>query len=94
MGCADVLPIRIAFDPALLRTDALYGAVATLGALGGSTLELDQLSVIHVGTEHAFNRFQVRLVTVAGELDAVGEPAPTIVHEGHRVCAITTADQP
>ena len=61
----------IAFDPLLASAKAFCGAVAALWAFWRSTVNLDQHRVVNVSAECAFNRFKVRLVTIARKLDAV-----------------------
>ena len=72
--------IGAAFDAALIDADAFAGAVAAYRALRFAVV-LDQHGVVDVRAERALNGFQIWLVAVRGELDAVGEPRSHILHE-------------
>ena len=57
--------VGLAFDPVLLDADAVGGAVATLGALRRGPVDLDELRVVDVGAESAFDSFKVGAMAVA-----------------------------
>jgi hypothetical protein len=52
------------------------------------------MGVTDIGTEGAFYDFQIRLVAVAGKLDAIGEPGRKVVHEDHCGIAIAASNEP
>ena len=63
------------------------------GALRTRTVELDQLGVIDVRAESAFDRFQIRSMTIARKLDAIGQPRRNVIDKGPRAIAVATADE-
>ena len=77
----------------LMGADAFGGAVAALGALWRRTVNLDQHGIVDIGAERAFDRLQIGLMTVARQLDAIGEPLRNIIHEPLRAFAVATADE-
>lgn len=90
---ADVVEIGLAFDRGLLDASAIGGAVAPLRALRSSAVDLHELRIVDVGPERALDGFKVRLVPVAGELDAVRKTRRDVVHEPLRALTITAADE-
>jgi hypothetical protein len=88
-----MLGIRVALDPRLVSTDAHRRAVPFL-CFGALTVELHKLRVIHVGTKRALDRFQVCLVAIASQLDAVCESRLKIVHEDDCRVTAAPADEP
>jgi hypothetical protein len=69
-----MLEIGLAFDPRLHCPGAFGRAIAARYSFRSIPINLDQNSVIDVGTERAFNGFEITTVAVAGQLNAVGEP--------------------
>ena len=93
VGRRDVRHVGLAFDADLLRPGALGRAVAALRVVGRGAVDLHELGEVHVTAEGAFHGLQIRPVTVAGELDAVGEAGRHIVHEPLGAFAIPAADE-
>ena len=52
------------------------------------------MRIVDVGAERFLDRVQIGLVAVRRELDAVGKAVLHVVHEGQRIFAVATADQP
>ena len=70
--CAHMLGVRIALNPCSIRS------VASAWAVSGfpfrpwvRSINLDQLGIIDVGPERILNGFQMRLVPVRGQLNAI-----------------------
>src|SRR5450756_1172812 len=79
---------RICIRMVLAGTNTLGGAIATLGTFRNRAVQLHKLRIINVPAESAFNRFQICPVAVAGELHAVRQPVPQIVHERDCIVAM------
>lgn len=94
MRRADKSLVGVAFNRALFGASAFSGRVFLFVALlaRGVAIQLDQLGVIHVATERAFDCFQISLVTVSGQLNSVRQTRSQIVHKADGVFAVTPAD--
>lgn len=94
---ADMRQIGRAFNPGLDRASAEGGAVAAFlwhcFAFRLAIL-LDQHRVIDVHSKGFIDRIEIGAVTIGRKLDAIGKTVLYIVHEGQRIFAVTTADQP
>ncbi len=66
-----------------LRAEALGRAVSVVG-LGIGAVDLDELCVVHSGSEGTFDRFEVEMEPVRGELDAASQTGLEVVHHGDR----------
>lgn len=85
--------VGLAFDWRLFDPGAIGGAVSAFEGLRRVAIELDEHGVINVSAERAFNRFQIGLVAVAGQLDAIHDPRGHILDKPLRAFAIATADK-
>src|ERR1019366_9254350 len=90
---ADVFRIRIAAHNLHVGTDALGGTVTALLGIGGSAVNLLQLSVIHVHAKRAFDRVQVGSVAVCRDLYAPTNALSAVLHKVHCPSAIAAADE-
>lgn len=90
---ADVRRIGSAVDGLLFAAGANGRAIALL-RFWALAVVLHKLRIIHVGAERPFNGVQIGPMPVRGELNAVRQPGPQVVHEGHSPIAVPAADHP
>jgi len=83
----------IAGDLLAPDTNALSRAVSLLSLWRGA-VQLLQNGKVNIVAERFLDGLQVRLVPVAGELHAAGQPLAQIIDEGQRLLAIASAYQP
>lgn len=76
-----------------LSPDDLGRAVALL-AFNGLAIQLDQHGVVHVCAKALFDRIEIRLMTVRGDLNAVGEEGRQVTNKVRGGVAVTAADKP
>ena len=55
-------------------------------------VQLDQLRIVHVTAKRALNGFQIDLVAIGSQLDAIGETGAQNVHELDCVFAVAATD--
>ena len=79
--CRNVPSVGPSVNDRRNRADAFRWAIASLFVARIAPIELDQHRVVDLSSECQLNRSQVNVVTVRGQLDAVGEPSRQIVHE-------------
>lgn len=65
--------VGVAFDPLLAGADALCGAVAALTALRSLTIQLHQLSIVHVTTNEPDDRLTAELGDSGLEVHTLGD---------------------
>ncbi len=73
--------VRIAAYNLHVRPDAFCRAVAALLGIGRSAIYLLQLSVVNITAKRIFNRLQVRLVAVSGQLHLSTDAIRAVLHE-------------
>lgn len=79
VGRGNAFRIRLSGDLVRLCTDKLGWAVFALRVLEGAfAVQLNEHGVINFAAEGTFYRFQIRLVAVCGQLDAVSEPTSQV----------------
>jgi hypothetical protein len=90
---ADVLRVRITADGFHFASDANSGRIARF-VFKRRTINFMQLCVVNVRPKRAFNRFQIRFVTVCRDLYTVLDAIGTILHEVFRpIRAASTANR-
>lgn len=94
IGRADMLHVGVALDPHFLRASAFSWAVATLGTLGSLAVGLHEHGIINVRAERAFDCLKVRLMAIAGELNAVREAIGKIGDKVVGALGIAAPDKP
>src|ERR1035441_4218450 len=93
VACADMLMVRGAYDIDSFGPKTLRRAVARL-SFGITAIDLDQLSVIDIGSEGVRDGNQIHFVAVRGQLDSVRQTAFNIPKKLRRTPGVPPSYHP
>lgn len=84
--------VRIAFALDTVDIDA-FGGVVTARCGSGRAIHFDEVGIIDVIAEPAFDHFEIVAVAIANQLNAVGETRHQNAHNSHRIIEAATSRQ-